>query len=55
MYDYIMTNIRTVCQYTSTFTGVTFEDIDTMITASLDRTQSGGEEDYSPSEALLKL
>lgn len=55
MYDYIMSNIRTVCQYTSTFTAITFEDIDTMITASLDRTQSGGSEDYTPSEALLKL
>lgn len=55
MYDYIMSNIRTVCQYTSTFTAITFEDIDTMITASLDRTRTGEEEDYTPSEALLKL
>jgi hypothetical protein len=55
MYDYTMSNIRTVCQYTSTFTSVTFEDIDTMITASLNRSRTGEKEDYSPSEALLKL
>ena len=55
MYDYKMCNIRTVCQYTSTFTAITFEDIDTMITSSLDRTQSGEKEQYTPSEALLKL
>ena len=55
MHDYTMSNIRTVCQYTSTFNSITFEDIDTMITASLDRTQSNADEDHTPSEALLKL
>ena len=55
MYDYVMNNIRQICQYTSTFTGLTFEDIDTMITTSLNRTRNHGEEAYSPIEEIIKL
>lgn len=54
-YDYIMNNIRQICQYTSTFTALTFEDQDAMITTSLNRTRNHGEEAYSPIEDLLKL
>lgn len=54
-YDYIMNNIRQICQYTSTFTALTFEDIDSMITTSLNRTRTKGEEAFSPLEDLIKL
>lgn len=54
-YDYVMNNIRQICQYTSTFTALTFEDIDSMITTSLNRTRNHGYEAYSPIEALLKM
>ena len=54
-YDYVMNNIRQICQYTSTFTALTFEDMDAMITTSLNRTRTKGNEAYSPIEDLLKL
>jgi hypothetical protein len=54
-YDYVMNNIRQICQYTSTFTALTFEDIDSMVTTSLNRTRNHGTEAYSPIESLLKL
>lgn len=54
-YDYIMKNVRQICQYTSTYAGVTFEDIDSMITTSLNRTKRGDVEAKSPTEAILKL
>lgn len=54
-YDYIMNNIRQICQYTSTFTAITFEDIDSMITTSLNRTRDKGVESYSPIEDLIKM
>lgn len=55
MFDYVMNNIRAICQYTSTFTGLTFEDIDSMITTSLNRTKNKGYESSSPLEDLIKL
>ena len=54
-YDYIMSNIRQICQYTSTFTGMTFEDLDSMVTTSLNRTRTKTPEAFSPIEELLKL
>lgn len=54
-YDYVMNNIRQICQYTSTFTALTFEDIDSMVTTSLNRTRTNAYEAYSPVEDLLKL
>ena len=54
-YDYIMNNIRQICQYTSTFTALTFEDIDSMVTTSLNRTRNKGNEAFSPIEDLIKL
>lgn len=54
-FDYIMNNIRQICQYTSTFTALTFEDLDSMITTSLNRAKSKNPEAYSPLEDLLKL
>ena len=54
-FDYIMKNVRSICQYTSTYAGVTFEDIDSMITTSLNRTKRGDKELQSPTENILKL
>lgn len=54
-YDYVMNNIRQICQYTSTFTGLTFEDMDSMVTTSVNRTRDNGEEAVSPIEDLIKL
>lgn len=53
-YGYVMSNVRQICQYASTFTGMTFEDIDSMITTSVNRTKHNGNEAYSPIEDLLK-
>ena len=54
-FDYTMNNIRQICQYTSTFTALTFEDLDTMVTTSLNRTEQNVEEVHTPLEQLLKL
>lgn len=54
-FDYVMNNIRQICQYTSTFTAVTFEDLDASLTTSLNRTRSKGNEAVSPIEDLFKL
>lgn len=54
-YDYIMKPVRQICQYTSTFAGVTFEDIDSMITTSLNRTIRKEKEIQGPTEGILKL
>jgi hypothetical protein len=54
-FDYVMYNVREICRYTSTFTAITFEDLDSMITTSLNRTRNHAEEIESPVEMLLKL
>lgn len=54
-YAYEVASTRQVCQYTSTLTALTFEDIDTMITSSINRTRSGKKEPYSPSEKIIKM
>ena len=54
-YDYEMASIREICRYQSTFAGVTFEDMDSMITSSLNKTRYNKEEQDSPLEVLLKL
>ena len=54
-FDYVMNNIREICQYTSTFTAMTFEDIDAMITTSLNRTKTHSNETFTPIENLIKL
>lgn len=55
MYDYVMLNIRRICQYSSTFTGMTFEDINSMITTSLNRSRDKIEEMESPVEQIIKF
>lgn len=54
-YDYQTCNIRKACQYASTFSAISFEDIDTMITASLNRSAQGKEEPFSPMEEIIKF
>ena len=54
-YDCVTNNIRQICQNTSTFTALTFEDQDSMLTASINRARKGVEEAFSPIEMLLKL
>ena len=39
-FDYTMNNVRQICQYTSTFTALTFEDMDSMVTTSLNRAKT---------------
>lgn len=54
-HDYIMASIRQVCQYASTFSALTFEDIDSMITTSLNRKREKRAELDTPVEDLFKL
>lgn len=54
-HDYITASIRQICQYASTFTSVTFEDIDSMITTSLNRTRTKGKETFTPVEEIIKM
>ena len=54
-YDYEMASIREICRYQSTFAGITFEDMDSMITSSLNKTRYNKEEQDSPLEVLLKM
>ena len=54
-YDYTMASIRQICQYASTFTGLTFEDMDSMITTSLNRSRENTPEATSPIEDIIKM
>lgn len=53
-FDYRMASIRQICQLASTFSAVTFEDIDSMITSSLNRTRDKKEEAFTPIENIIK-
>ena len=50
-----MASIRQICQYTSTFTAVTFEDLDSMVTTSLNRERENIPETESPIEKIIKM
>ncbi len=52
-YDYNTANMREIAELESTFTALTFEDIDTMITASINRNIYDREEVQSPVEKLI--
>lgn len=54
-YDYSMASIRQICQYASTFTALWFEDFDTMVTTSLNRTRENKPEANSPLEKIIKM
>ena len=55
MFDFVTANIRQVCQFTSTFTALTFEDFDSMVTSSLKRTKEKLYEPTSPLEQIIKM
>lgn len=52
-YDYATANMREIAELGSTFTALTFEDIDTMITASINRKLYNREEAQSPVEKII--
>lgn len=54
-YDYIPANSRTLTKYNSTFAGITFEDIDTMITNGLNISKTGRDQTESPIEQIIKF
>lgn len=53
-YDYTTASIRQICQYNSTFTALTYEDIDSMITTSLNKSREKVKEIESPVEQIIK-
>jgi hypothetical protein len=55
LFDYKMSSIREICQYTSTFAGLTFEDFNGMATTALNRSANHEVETPSPLEVLFKL
>lgn len=54
-FDYQTMSIRQICQYSSTFTSLIFEDFDSMVTSSLNRCREGKEEKESPLEKIIKM
>ena len=54
-FDYTTANIRQICQYAATFTALTFEDLDSMVTTSLNRTREKTEEAFTPVEDIIKM
>jgi hypothetical protein len=54
-YDYKYASVRQICQYNSTFTALTFEDIDSMITSSLNKSRNRVKERESPIEQIIKF
>ena len=54
-YGYKMVSVRTVCQYASTFSAITFEDFDGMVTTSLNREREHRSEVASPVEDLFRM
>lgn len=54
-YDYASASIRQICQYNSTFTALTFEDMDSMITTSLNKSREHVKEHESPVEQIIKF
>ena len=54
-YNFELADLRKVCQYASTFSAVTFEDFDTMVTTSINRSRNHTPESYSPIEDTIKM
>ena len=54
MYEYKPINIKAIANQSSTFTGVTFEDIDYSILSSVNKFRSGVKEAESPIEKTIK-
>lgn len=54
MYDYKPVNIKNIATFNSTFTGITFEDLDYNIAASVNKARQGKSEMVSPIEKTIK-
>ena len=54
-YDYVLASARQIAQYNSTFTALTFEDMDSMITTSLNKSRNKEKERPSPIEQIIKF
>lgn len=54
-YAYTMVGTRQICQYASTFSSLTFEDMDSMLTTSINRSRNKGKEQFSPIEEVIKM
>lgn len=55
VFAYTNVNNRTVCSMNSTFSALTFEDIDSMITSSINKNRYGRNQAYTPVEELIKV
>lgn len=54
-YAYVTVGTRQICQYASTFSSLTFEDMDSMLTTSINRSRNKGTEQFSPIEEIIKM
>ena len=54
-YDYVTSNPREVCARNSTFAALTFQDIDAMITTSLNMKNYNKKQSDSPIEKIIKM
>lgn len=54
MYDYKPVSARTLTKYSSTFSGFTFEDFDTMVINGLNISKTGRKQTESPIEPIIK-
>ena len=55
MYNYRASNIREICSRNSTFSALTFEDFDMMLTSSLNMTNYNKKQVDSPIEQVIKM
>lgn len=55
MYDYRASNIREICSRSSTFAALTFENMDAMLTSSLNMKNYNKKQVESPLEKILKM
>lgn len=53
-YDYIAVSARDICKYTATFTAMTYEDFDAMVTSSVNRDLKNLTDAVSPFEEVIK-
>lgn len=54
-FDYKMSSIQEICQYASTFIALTFQDFDAMVTTSINRSMTKGNEAETPIEQIIKM
>lgn len=55
MVAYYPSNIRTICSLNSVFAALTFEDMNSMLDASLNITAKGKKQNISPVEKIIKM